>query len=75
LITFLIIVILVATGVVMYLCLCKGLTESDVQRLCPKTPQSPDAVVARLGLEDDDCCGRCARNIHEFLAFTTPVSP
>jgi bacterioferritin-associated ferredoxin len=56
----------------MYLCLCKGLTESDVQRLCHKNAQCPDAVVKTLGLEDDECCGRCARNIHEFLAFTAP---
>jgi bacterioferritin-associated ferredoxin len=57
----------------MYLCLCKGLTESDVQRLCQKKAQSPDALVNTLGLEDDDCCGRCARNIYEFVTCSAQI--
>jgi bacterioferritin-associated ferredoxin len=55
----------------MYLCLCKGLTESDVQRACQRIQSNPDAVASTLGLEDEDCCGRCARNIEEFLSVAT----
>jgi bacterioferritin-associated ferredoxin len=58
----------------MYICLCKGLTESDVQQLCQKTAPTADALATCLGLDDDDCCGRCARNIEEFLPLTTQVA-
>jgi bacterioferritin-associated ferredoxin len=58
----------------MYICLCKGLTESDVQRLCRKTAPTTDTLATCLGLDDDDCCGRCARNIEEFLSLTTEVA-
>jgi bacterioferritin-associated ferredoxin len=58
----------------MYLCLCKGLTEFDVQQLCQKTAPRAEALASSLGLDDDDCCGRCARNIQEFLSLSTRVS-
>jgi bacterioferritin-associated ferredoxin len=55
----------------MYLCLCKGLTESDVQRVCQKVESNPDMLASSLGLDDENCCGRCARNIEEFLSVAT----
>jgi bacterioferritin-associated ferredoxin len=72
LITLLIIVILYG-GLDMYLCLCKGLTESDVQRVCERVQVNPDTMVSALGLDDEDCCGRCARNIEEFVTLSTKV--
>jgi bacterioferritin-associated ferredoxin len=54
----------------MYLCLCKGLTESDVQQVCQLGRFNREGLAAALGLDDDDCCGRCARNIEEFLSMS-----
>jgi bacterioferritin-associated ferredoxin len=58
----------------MYVCLCKGLTESDVLRIAQSDtmtgPVEPDTLKAVLGFDDDECCGRCARNIHELVALT-----
>ena len=56
----------------MYLCLCKGLTESDVQRVC-QSQANPDSLVSTLGLDDEDCCGRCVRNIEEFLSVSSKL--
>lgn len=52
----------------MYLCLCKGLTESDVQRVAQACQANPKALTTALGLDDDDCCGRCAGNIDQLAA-------
>ena len=58
----------------MYLCLCKGLTESDVRRACDGCP-SADALARKLGLDDRDCCGRCVRNIDRFLSVSAASLP
>jgi bacterioferritin-associated ferredoxin len=50
----------------MYVCLCKGLTESDVVQLAPAEVPTGPALIAALGLDDDVCCGRCALEIDEF---------
>jgi bacterioferritin-associated ferredoxin len=57
----------------MYLCLCKGLTESDVRRVCERVQGNPDTMVSVLGLDEEGCCGRCARNIEEFVNLSTRV--
>jgi bacterioferritin-associated ferredoxin len=49
-----------------YLCLCKGLTEADVKRQARCGSQCVETLIADLGLEDDDCCGRCAMDAQEF---------
>lgn len=46
----------------MYVCLCKGLTESDVQKVAHEVRGDKHALIMALGLDDKDCCGRCARN-------------
>jgi bacterioferritin-associated ferredoxin len=53
----------------MYVCLCKGLTESDVQQAARHGKICPDTLKTCFGLEDEDCCGRCAKNIHELVAI------
>lgn len=53
----------------MYVCLCKGLTESDVQQAARHGKVCPDTLKTCFGLEDEDCCGRCAKNIHELVAI------
>jgi bacterioferritin-associated ferredoxin len=54
----------------MYVCLCKGLTETDVQRVVRDGQIGPERAISALRLDDDDCCGRCARNIHELINVT-----
>ncbi len=53
----------------MYVCLCKGLTESDVQQAARAGQVCPETLKMCFGLEDDDCCGRCAKNIYELVAI------
>ncbi|HXG36218.1 MAG TPA: hypothetical protein VNL15_04550 [Dehalococcoidia bacterium] len=62
----------------MYMCLCKGLRESDIKRLIRTLAQAEvlaeevleeDALAAVLGLDDDDACGQCARDMDRFLAL------
>lgn len=65
----------------MYVCLCKGLTESDIHRAAQRAGAHPDGLIETLGLDDDDCCGRCVENIRELVAiastrcFQCPLSP
>jgi len=58
----------------MYVCLCKGLTESDVRKVALSEQMAGKADAERLkktlGLDDDDCCGRCAKNIRQLMALS-----
>jgi bacterioferritin-associated ferredoxin len=58
----------------MYVCLCKGLTESDVQQVARAGKVCPETLKTCFGLDDEDCCGRCAKNIHELLAIANDAS-
>jgi bacterioferritin-associated ferredoxin len=58
----------------MYVCLCKGLTESDVQQAALTGQVCPETLKMCFGLEDEDCCGRCAKNIHELVAIANSAS-
>jgi bacterioferritin-associated ferredoxin len=51
----------------MYVCLCKGLTERDVKQAAQAIGTHPRALTCALGLDDEDCCGRCARDIEELV--------
>jgi len=57
----------------MYVCLCKGLTESDVrqavlsQQLAGKV--DADRLTKTLGVDDEDCCGRCMKNVHRLITI------
>ena len=51
----------------MYLCLCKGITESDVREAGQEGVVMPGQLKAKFGLKDIGCCGRCSKNIHEFV--------
>lgn len=52
----------------MYLCLCKGLTEEDVERAGRAGCVTAEDLLVALDLEDTLCCGRCARDIDRFVA-------
>jgi bacterioferritin-associated ferredoxin len=47
----------------MYFCLCRGLTESDVEEARLTFTESPVQLISALGLRDSRCCGRCVREL------------
>ena len=47
----------------MFLCVCKGIRVSEAVDAVRSGARSPDALISSLGLEDDECCGRCASDI------------
>ena len=51
----------------MYVCLCKGLTESDVREAGRQGCLTTRQIIAEFGLRENGCCGRCAKNIHELV--------
>ncbi|MGQ0810044.1 MAG: (2Fe-2S)-binding protein [Nitrospiraceae bacterium] len=53
----------------MYVCLCKGLTESDVREAGQRGAVTACQLISAFGLKEDGCCGRCAKNIHEFVSI------
>jgi len=55
----------------MYVCLCRGLTESDIQQVGQAGIVEAERLVEVLGLNDDECCGRCARDIQELVDLAT----
>ena len=55
----------------MYLCLCKGITDSDVREAGQAGIVMPGQLKARFGLKDAGCCGRCSKDIHEFVQIAT----
>jgi bacterioferritin-associated ferredoxin len=66
----------------MYVCLCKGLTDSDVKDIARAGHTTAEALIGALGLEDPECCGRCALDIDDFVALAQrewsgaiPVAP
>ncbi|MDP1767629.1 MAG: (2Fe-2S)-binding protein [Nitrospirota bacterium] len=57
----------------MYLCLCKGITDSDVREAGRNGIIMPCQLKAKFGLKDSGCCGRCSKNIHEYVQIATSV--
>ncbi len=55
----------------MYVCLCKGLTEADIERAVGQEGRNSATVVAALGLDDEAACGRCLHDIDDLLAPTS----
>ncbi len=51
----------------MYVCLCKGLTESDVRGAGLSGCVTAHQIIAEFGLREHGCCGRCAKNICELV--------
>ena len=59
----------------MYVCLCRGITETEVQQLGRSGIVTAGALITCLQLDDDRCCGRCIREIDSLvkLAAEQPV--
>ena len=55
----------------MYLCLCKGVTEADVRRLAREGVITAPGLIRHLGLAEKRLCGRCIREIAEFVELAT----
>lgn len=55
----------------MYLCLCKGITESEVRDAGRAGIVMPCQIKAKFGLREAGCCGRCSKNIQEFVQLAT----
>jgi bacterioferritin-associated ferredoxin len=53
----------------MYVCLCRGLTERDVRRAARSGHTTGPQLIATLGLDDPFCCGRCVRNVEQYVAL------
>ena len=52
----------------MFVCVCKGIKESDVRKLGCAGVTCPNALASSLGIDDEDnCCGRCMNNIADFV--------
>jgi len=51
----------------MYICLCKGITDSMVRGLEQQNLGS-DEIALRLGVDREDCCGKCFRKIASLVA-------
>jgi bacterioferritin-associated ferredoxin len=57
----------------MYLCLCKGISDADVRQAARAGHVTAEALIAVLGLRDEECCGNCVENIEDFLAVAQTV--
>jgi bacterioferritin-associated ferredoxin len=51
----------------MYMCLCKGITESEFRESGRAGLVMPGQLKVKFDLKCNGCCGRCAKNIHEFV--------
>jgi bacterioferritin-associated ferredoxin len=51
----------------MYLCLCQGITDSDVREAGRDGITMPCQLKAKFRLKQRGCCGRCSKNIDEFV--------
>ncbi len=47
----------------MFLCVCKGIRVSEAVEAARFGARTPQSLISRFGLEDDECCGRCASDI------------
>ncbi len=60
----------------MYVCACKGITESDVENLGRNGVTCPNKLAAALGIDDEEtCCGRCINHIVELVAIASRERP
>ncbi len=54
----------------MYICVCKGIKESDVRSLGREGITCPKLLASTLGINDkDSCCGRCLKNVSNFVTI------
>jgi len=60
----------------MYICICKGIKESDVRELGQAGITCPKKLADSLGLNDkQNCCGQCIKNIAKFVDLAKEEVP
>lgn len=55
----------------MFLCVCKGVRVSEAVEAARDGATSPEAIIERFGFEDNECCGRCAREIDAIVVLVS----
>ena len=55
----------------MYICVCKGIKESDVEDLGRAGMTCPKKLAAALEIDDEDTCGRCFDNICDLVTIAS----
>jgi bacterioferritin-associated ferredoxin len=50
----------------MYICLCKGIGETEFCNILARHRACPQAVKCAMGL-DESCCGRCAATVEDLI--------
>lgn len=58
----------------MYVCLCKGITETQLFDILARHPGSPKGVIQAMGI-DDECCGRCEAQLDEIVSQCSALRP
>lgn len=57
----------------MFVCICKGIREEDVRQLGERGVVEAADLRDALELDSAACCGRCMRNLDEFVALARPM--
>ncbi|HBH81240.1 MAG TPA: hypothetical protein DDY39_15570 [Nitrospira sp.] len=50
----------------MFICLCRGIKESEFSSLASRLGACPEAMKQAMGL-DDSCCGRCESDLETMV--------
>ncbi len=50
----------------MFICICKGIKESEFSTLASRHGACPEAMKQAMGL-DDSCCGRCEGDMETMI--------
>lgn len=50
----------------MYICLCKGIRESEFEEIVSRHEGDAQCVQRSMGL-DESCCGRCEANLEDLI--------
>ena len=61
----------------MFVCLCKGVRQSDVRRVVAGRYVDPDLVIDVFNFDDPGNCGRCVREVDAIIrdAAGIPARP
>jgi len=58
----------------MYVCLCKGITESDVREAGRAGCLTSCQLKCKFGFKQNGCCGRCAKNINALVEIAVQAA-
>jgi bacterioferritin-associated ferredoxin len=59
--------LIIVKKIAVYVCICKGIKDSDVREAGRTGLLTPYQLKTKFGLKQSDCCGRCAKNIREIV--------